>query len=113
MMDLRSHQVADLLLLIEAELRRQGHWASQAPSVERLASPEPFCVDTLSFIEWLQWIFLPRMHQLLEEGAPLPGASAIAPMAQYSFAQQGVSALGLIALLEQFDALLSDAASVS
>jgi hypothetical protein len=34
-------------------------------------------------------------------------------MAQYSFAQQGVSALGLIALLEQFDALLSDAASVS
>ena len=50
---------------------------------------------------------------VLAYGSPLPDASAIAPMAQHSFAQQGVSAPGLIALLEQFDALLSDAASVS
>ncbi|WP_258876037.1 YqcC family protein, partial [Pseudomonas aeruginosa] len=28
---------------------------------EALASPEPFCVDTLALEQWLQWIFLPRM----------------------------------------------------
>ena len=69
-MDARVNALAEHLLLIERELRVLGWWQEQAPSAEALASQEPFCVDTLTFEQWLQWIFLPRMKQLLEAGAP-------------------------------------------
>ncbi len=71
-MDRRVPALAEQLLLIERELRALGVWAMEAPSLEALASQEPFCVDTLSFEQWLQWIFLPRMKTILEEGGHFP-----------------------------------------
>ena len=81
-MDARLPALADQLLLIERELRVLGMWSSEAPSAEALASQQPFCVDTLDFEAWLQWLFLPRMKQLLEMAGPLPAASGIRPMAE-------------------------------
>ena len=85
-MDQRIPLLAEQLLLIERELRLQNWWSEQPPMSEALASQQPFCVDTLAFEQWLQWIFLPRMKQLLESAAalptterhipPVPGASA-------------------------------------
>ena len=71
-MDSRYALLADQLLLIERELRRLGWWAETAPSAEALASVEPFCVDTLSFDQWLQFVLIPRMEQLVVQQAPLP-----------------------------------------
>lgn len=109
-MDARVLAVADQLLLIERELRRLGWWAGIAPAAERLASVEPFCVDTLAFEEWLQWIFLPRMKQIIEQQAPLPGACAIQPMAEMVWAEQGEQVAVLLRLLGEFDRLLVAAA---
>jgi len=75
-MDARLSDVAQQLLLIERELRVLGLWASAPPSPVALASAEPFCVDTLEFEEWLQWIFLPRMKAILEDNQPLPRCPA-------------------------------------
>ncbi|MGC3710920.1 YqcC family protein, partial [Pseudomonas aeruginosa] len=47
--------------MIERELRALGRWSESSPAPEPLASPEPFCVDTLALEQRLQWIFLPRM----------------------------------------------------
>lgn len=30
-------------------------------------------------LEWLQWVLIPRMRQLLESGMPLPQNFAVAP----------------------------------
>ncbi|MCQ4348137.1 YqcC family protein [Pseudomonas stutzeri] len=105
-MDARVPALADQLLLIERELRRLGWWASVAPETERLASAEPFCVDTLALEEWLQWIFLPRMKQIIETQAPLPGACAILPMAEVAWAAEGERVAVLLELLESFDRLI-------
>ena len=78
-MDERLPALADQLLHIERELRLLGWWSAQAPSAEALASQEPFCVDTLSFAQWLQWIFLPRMKLIIESDAVLPARSSIRP----------------------------------
>ncbi|AMX03108.1 YqcC family protein [Microbulbifer thermotolerans] len=78
-------EVAEQLLLIEAEMRRLDLWAAQPPSAEALASTEPFCVDTLTLPQWLQFIFLPRMRQLIERELPLPRQCGIAPMAEEYF----------------------------
>lgn len=105
-MDARVLAVAEQLLLIERELRVLGWWQAQAPSAEALSSQQPFCVDTLAFEQWLQWIFLPRMKQLLETGAALPSVSGIQPMAEQVYGGQLEKARALIKLLGEFDQLI-------
>jgi len=106
-MDPRLPALADQLLLIERELRRLGWWASVAPEVARLASREPFCVDTLALEEWLQWVLLPRMKVLVEQGSGLPANCAIRPMAEQVWGAEGARVAVLLALLAEFDRLLS------
>lgn len=108
-MDGRLPQLADQLLLIERELRVLGWWSAEAPSAEALASVQPFCVDTLSFEAWLQWIFLPRMKQLLESAGPLPQASGIKEMAEVSYRGQEARVQGLLQALGTFDQLIGRA----
>ncbi|HLD66662.1 MAG TPA: YqcC family protein [Pseudomonas sp.] len=105
-MDKRLPLLADQLLLIERELRVQGWWGSAPPSPEALASEQPFCVDSLSFEQWLQWIFLPRMAFMLESGMTLPRVSGIQAMGEMSFRERLAQAKPLLGLLGEFDRLL-------
>jgi uncharacterized protein YqcC (DUF446 family) len=109
-MDTRVPAIAQQLLLIERELRLQGWWDEQPPSDQALASQQPFCVDTLAFEQWLQWIFLPRMKYLLESGAALPEACGIQPMAEQVYGERSEQAQVLIRLLGEFDQLICGAA---
>ncbi len=104
----KLNRAADLLLNLEAEMRRQGLWESDAPSEEALSSTLPFCCDTLSFPQWLQFVFQKRMKALIETGAPLPTQCGIAPMAEEWFAGSGPELVHLIRLLRQFDELMSE-----
>jgi uncharacterized protein YqcC (DUF446 family) len=95
-------EIASLLIDIEAELRRLRLWQAELPTAEALASTEPFCVDTLTFPQWLQFIFLPRMHALMTvEQLPL-GRCEITPLAEQYF---GGGKLDVLALLRALDAL--------
>lgn len=102
-------EVADRLLGIEIEMRRIEVWSTEAPSEEALASDQPFCIDTLEFTEWLQFVFLERMRFIVEQGHPLPAVSGIAPMAEEYFRGRPESGHGLVRELEAIDGLLSDA----
>lgn len=106
-MDKRLPALAEQLLLIERELRMLGVWASLPPAPEALASQEPFCVDTLAFDQWLQWVFLPRMKHILERGEPLPTVSGILAMAEMVYKDQPQRVAGLFEALEVFDQLIS------
>jgi uncharacterized protein YqcC (DUF446 family) len=108
-MDARLLAVAEHLLLIERELRRQGWWQAEPPSAEALASVEPFSVDTLDFDQWLQWVFLPRMKMIIEQDLPLPNASGILAMAEMVYADRAEQSRGLRASLARFDELISQA----
>lgn len=100
------HGLADCLLAIELELRGLGWWESEQPSAQALASSEPFCVDTLAFEQWLQWVFLPRMKQLLEQAGELPARSAITEMADVVYVQMPGKTVQLRRHLKRFDRLL-------
>ena len=99
-------ELAEQLLLIEKELRQLGLWAECSPGAEALASTEPFCVDSMDFEAWLQWVLLPRMKALLEAGAPLPKGSGICAMGEVVFAARGITARNLLLELDRFDRLL-------
>ena len=107
-MDKRFPKIADQLLLIERELRVLGWWKDVPPSVEALSSREPFCVDTLDFDQWLQWIVLPRMKVILEQDLALPNASGILEMAQMVYASRAQETRALQDLLAQFDRLITE-----
>nr|WP_298147939.1 YqcC family protein [uncultured Pseudomonas sp.] len=105
-MDGRVPVIAQQLLLIERELRVLGWWQVEPPSAQALASQEPFCVDSMAFEQWLQWIFLPRMKHMLESSAVLPSISGIQPMAEQVYGQGNAQARALIRLLGEFDRLI-------
>jgi uncharacterized protein YqcC (DUF446 family) len=99
--------VAEVLIDIEKELRDLQLWDFEMISEEALASEQPFAVDTMTFPQWLQFMFLPRMYFLLEQQRPLPGNCGITPMAEQYFSVLRVNSSPLIAHLQKIDTLLS------
>lgn len=99
--------LAEQLLLIERELRQLGWWATTPPTAEALASEQPFAIDSMAFEQWLQWLFLPRMQQLLTCGGALPAACGIQPMAEMVLADRANQARSLLRVLGEFDRLMA------
>lgn len=99
--------VAEVLIDIEKELRELRLWDSEMISEEALASDQPFAVDTMTFPQWLQFIFLPRMYFIIEQQLQLPGNCGISPMAEEYFSVLNLPSLPLIVHLQKIDALLT------
>ncbi len=92
----RHSRLANLLFDLEKELREAKLWAEQSPAPEALLSTEPFSIDLLTFTEWLQFIFLPKMYATIEAAEELPQSCSIAPMAeQYFSAEASIGKEGL------------------
>jgi len=89
------------------ELQRLGLWSEYSPSAEQLSSSMPFCVDTLRFEQWLQFIFVPKLSALIQSKAPLPTKVSISPMAEEAYKNKGQAFEYLISLLIKLDELLS------
>src|SRR5210317_2243882 len=100
-------EVAEALIDVEAQLRQLGQWDKIPPSTEALASQEPFCVDTLTLPQWLQFIFLPTLYEMLENEQALPERCGIAPMAEEFFRGSGLATNELVSALLRMDDLLS------
>lgn len=71
----------NLLNQLTEALRARGFWENTQPSVEALNSTQPFCVDYLTFSQWLQWVYLPKMLEALQR-QQLPTVSHLLPMAE-------------------------------
>jgi uncharacterized protein YqcC (DUF446 family) len=102
-------EIASLLIDIEAELRRLDQWDAESPPPEALASTEPFCVDTLTFIQWLQFIFIPRMHALAAATQLPPGRCEIEPLVEEYFRNSRLDIAALQRHIHRLDRLINDA----
>lgn len=99
--------IASTLIDLEAELRRLQQWDAQPPSPQAFASVEPFCVDTMTLPQWLQFIFIPRMHSLVAAQQLPPGRCEIAPMAEECFRNGRFDATALLHHIARLDALIN------
>jgi uncharacterized protein YqcC (DUF446 family) len=93
---------------IEETMRRADAWDEEPPAQQLLRSKQPFCYDTLTFLQWVQWQMIPRMRQILDNHEELPESSAILPYAE-EFVPGAVDADAreLLHLIERFDELIS------
>jgi uncharacterized protein YqcC (DUF446 family) len=110
MKDMNSKHVAvaEILIDIEKELRELRLWGFEVPPQEALASVQPFAIDTLSFPQWLQFIFIPRLYAMVEQGGALPKVSGVKPMAEEYFSVLALNSSQLITHLGKMDRLLSE-----
>ena len=102
------NEIAAQLIELEAGLRQLGLWSGDVRSPESLASDQPFAVDVLEMEQWLQYVFLPTLYNLLKQDAPMPEQCAVAPMAEETLGKKPIPCKALIATLRDLDRLITE-----
>jgi dTDP-4-dehydrorhamnose 3,5-epimerase len=82
--DFSYQQLMGLLEKLILQLQQEQLWQTEAPAPEALMSTAPFACDTLTFNQWLQFVFLPNFQQHLQQKKALPKGMALAPMAEFT-----------------------------
>src|SRR5262249_9790099 len=83
-------------------MKRVGAWSETPPPPEAFEDMGPFGMKTMSYEQWLEFVFLARVRALLESDGPWPESSAVGTQAVRSF--DGWPEAGeLIRLLGEFD----------
>lgn len=109
---MNSHtQIRQQLIIIEQVLRDHALWQEIMPHPAALDSTQPFCMDTLDPVEWLQWVLIPRMHALLDSEQMLPGEFAIAPYYEMALDSSRREREPLLVALLSLDALFNPVGS--
>lgn len=81
----RYTELADLILQLQMAMREAQVWETQQPSVQALASEQPFCIDTMAFEQWLRYVLIERFKEIIEKQHPLPERCHISPMVEEAF----------------------------
>ena len=92
---------------LAALLKKHQLWQNEPIDPALLHSSVPFCHDTLIFEQWLQFVFIEKIQQIITMKQPLPRNFAIAPMAQMTLTDKSGSE-EIISLLTQIDSLLGE-----
>ncbi|MEP4891490.1 MAG: YqcC family protein [Aliiglaciecola sp.] len=87
-MTISRTEILNRLSNLEVVMRREKLWAAQAPSQDALKSELPFAFDTLSIEQWLQFVFIPKMTELINRGLALPNSMVILPAVQNSLREE-------------------------
>jgi uncharacterized protein YqcC (DUF446 family) len=90
---------------IEQEMKRIGYWQSEPLRPEQYEFRSAFAMDTMAFSQWLQFIFIPRVKNMIETGQKFPpdsqnGAQAVREFDGDDRAQE------LVTLLSEFDEII-------
>ena len=96
-----------MLNQLEVGLMDLGLWSGERPTAEALASTLPFCYDTLELEQWLQFVFLGRMREILEQGDHLPDSCAIYPYIEMLSGAGKTVSPKLTALIKEVDQRIS------
>jgi len=96
--------VAAKLDEIEEEMKRIGLWQEKPLAPEQYNFTSAFAMDTMSFDQWLQFIFVPRVRGIISAGGRFPASSSVGAQAVREF-DTHPNAQRLITLLSEFDML--------
>jgi len=88
---------------IEQEMRRIGLWRAEPLRPEQMQFKQAFAMDTMTFAQWLQFVFVPRVREAVAANS-FPSSSSVGVQAVREF-DGDPDADRLIQLLSEFDAL--------
>jgi uncharacterized protein YqcC (DUF446 family) len=90
---------------IERELRALNAWQSDRPPAGAYESEAAFFADTMTFYQWLQFVLLPRVREIVEQRGQFPGESSVGAYAVRALDGRDADG-GLIELLSEFDGFI-------
>jgi uncharacterized protein YqcC (DUF446 family) len=99
--------VAEALDAVETEMRANGLWDVAQPSPEEFAAAGAFGIPTITFTQWLRWVFVPAVRAAMAGERPLPAASRVAAQAvrEWGWGPEPGPNDRLVELLTAFDRL--------
>ena len=102
------HNVDDILSIleqIETELKSLGLYGGplNRPNEEAFLSQMPFCLDTMDFHQWLEYVLIERLRLLIQNKQELPKSLLVHTAAQEYYRGSWYTYKDLIALLRQLD----------
>jgi uncharacterized protein YqcC (DUF446 family) len=87
---------------IERELRALGAWQSAALPAAAYDSQQAFFADTMTFYQWIQFVLLERVREIVEKRGAFPRGSSVGVYAVREL--DGYDEAGeLVAALCEFD----------
>jgi len=89
---------------IEQEMKDIGFWQPDPLLPEAYNFRQAFAADTMAFSQWLQFIFIPRVKEIIENRTQFPSGSQVGIVAVKEF-EGNDRAEKLVRLLNEFDAL--------
>ena len=89
---------------IETELRRLKLWKNSPPKNRYIGKS---LHSELEIGDWLQWVLIPRMRKIINEGETFPTASEIYNYATQYFADISNNHQQLLHLIRRFDHLIN------
>ncbi|HAG52858.1 MAG TPA: anhydro-N-acetylmuramic acid kinase [Alphaproteobacteria bacterium] len=77
---MNKHQkLSELLLELESALIKTELWQKEPLDESLLNSLQPFSHDTLKVEQWLQFIFINKLEQVIQNNVHLPSPCSITP----------------------------------
>jgi len=96
--------VAARLDEIEREMKLVGLWQEKPLAPEQYNFTRAFAMDTMSYDQWLQFVFIPRVREIISTKGKFPASSSVGAQAVREFDTYR-NAERLITLLSEFDRL--------
>lgn len=105
----KYEHLMNLLNELQTELKLAGLWSDTEPSKAPLSSIQPFGLDTLTFYEWLQFVFVKKLRLICDRRESLPDSSDVTTMAEEVFKSDEITAPAVIRILITVDRFISHA----
>lgn len=110
-MNTKAEQIEQALKEIELVMKKLDIWSDgkNRPDERAFLSQSPFFLDTMSFEQWLEFVFVPRFYELIKNNLSLPENVVIHTYAQEFYRGRWQEYKELIQILMKFDKLFAKA----
>lgn len=78
--DSRAANIVAACDAVEFALQQNNCWQGEPLPAAVYTSSAPFSIDTMTLVQWLQFVCLPQLRRCLQQHQALPTASAIKPV---------------------------------
>ena len=92
-----------ILTEMENELSKLGLWDVPEPEARAFESRSPFFLDTMELHEWLRYVLIKRLRDLMAVSGTLPEKAEIFPYAYEFYNEDRSRYLGLLRSIHRLD----------
>ena len=92
-----------ILAEMETELAKLGLWDVPEPDARAFESVSPFFLDTMELHEWLRYVLIKKLRDLMAASGKLPEKAEIFPYAYEFYHEDRSRYLGLLRSIHRLD----------